>query len=129
MGFAAIEVAARLQLRVERSRGWLVDWPLIETASEIMVFSSYSEAYVRRPRLQYVDVIRQAYHSLVEVVARKIGGTVDDANTIVSTAVDIRNCAVYGLQGFVSPEKSPITSEIAVVASLSKSVFADGAAA
>ncbi len=123
MGFAGIEVAADVRVRVERSEGWLVDWPLIETADEIMVFSSYSAAYVHRPVLRYVDVVRNAYRSMVKVVADRIGGSFEDANTIVATAVDVRNCALYGLRGFISDEKSPETSEIAVVAALPKAVF------
>ncbi|MFC1586878.1 hypothetical protein ACFL54_01075 [Planctomycetota bacterium] len=125
MGFAAIEVAANVKVRVERSSDWLVDWPIVETENEIMVFSSYSSAYIHRPSLRYVDVIRQAYRSLCEVVAARIGGTFDVANTIVASAVDIRNCALYGLEGFISQEKSPHTSEIAVVACLPKDIFVD----
>jgi acetamidase/formamidase len=123
MAFAGIEANARVQLRVERSGGWHVDWPLIETADEIMVFSSYSAAYAARPPMRYVDVVRQAYRSMCEVAAARIGGTVQEANTIVATAVDIRNCALYGLAGFISDEASPTTSEIAVVAAMPKSVF------
>jgi acetamidase/formamidase len=123
MSFSAIEVNARVQLRVERSTGWHVDWPLIETPDEIMVFSSYSFAYSHRPQLRYVDVVRQAYRSMCEVVAARIDGTFDDANTIVATAVDIRNCALYGLEGFISDQRSPHTNEIAVVAAIPKSVF------
>ncbi|MCC7409285.1 MAG: acetamidase/formamidase family protein [Phycisphaeraceae bacterium] len=124
MGFAAIEVAADVRLRVERSSGWLVDWPLIETDDQIMVFSSYSRAYIHRPVMRYVDVAREAYHAMVEVVAHRIGGSFQDANTLVATAVDIRNCALYGLQGFISDDKSPHTDEIALVAALPKHVFA-----
>lgn len=40
VAFAGIEVAANVTMRVERSQGWLVDWPLIETGDEIMVFCS-----------------------------------------------------------------------------------------
>ena len=36
---------------------------------------------------------------------------------------DIRNWALYGLQGFISDEKSPAMTEIVVVAALPKSVF------
>jgi len=34
------EVAANVCLRVDRSEGWLVDWPLIETDDEIMLICS-----------------------------------------------------------------------------------------
>ena len=123
MAFAAIEMNARVQLRVERSAGWHVDWPLIETPDEIMVCSSYSFAYSHRPHLRYVDVVRQAYRSMCDVVAARVGGSFEDANTIVATAVDIRNCALYGLAGFVSDDKTH-TDDLAVVAALPKSVFA-----
>ena len=126
MSFAAIEAQATVQLRVERSSGWLVDWPLIETVEEIMVFSSYSFAYSHRPHLRYVDVIRQAYQSMCEVVAHRINSTVEEANTIVATAVDIRNSALYGLEGFISDTSSPHTDDIAVVAVLPKHVFPAG---
>jgi hypothetical protein len=74
------------------------------------------------PPLRYVDVVRQAYRSMCEVVAARIGGSFEDANTIVATAVDIRNCALYGLAGFVSDDKTH-TDDIAVVSALPKSVF------
>jgi len=123
LAFAGIEVNANVRLRVERSSGWLVDWPVIETVDEIMVFSSYSSAYVSRPRMEYVDVVRQAYSSLTEVVAHKIGSTIEEANTIVATAADIRNCALYGLGNYLKQIRESETSEIAVVAALSKDVF------
>jgi acetamidase/formamidase len=123
MAFAAIEVKARVQLRVERSTGWLIDWPIIETSDEIMVFSSYSFAYSHRPKLDYVDVVREAYRAMCSVVADRIGASLAEANTIVATVVDIRNCALYGLRGFISPEKSPNVDDIAVVAVLRKDVF------
>jgi len=123
MAFAAIEVRARVQVRVERSAGWLVDWPIIETPEEVMVCSSYSRAYSHRPPLDYVDVIREAYRTMCAVVAARVEVSVEEANGIVATAVDIRNCALYGLKGFISPEQSPHTDDIAVVAVLPKEVF------
>ncbi|MFC1587904.1 acetamidase/formamidase family protein [Planctomycetota bacterium] len=123
MAFAGIEVQAKVQVRVERSTDWHVDWPIIETENEIMVFSSYTSTYIHRPKLEYVDIVREAYRAMREVVAAKIGGTIEEANTIVATAVDIKNCALYGLKGFISQEESPETSDIAVVASLPKDVL------
>lgn len=97
---------------------------LPEPAEEIMdMIHCYSAAYATCQPMRYVDVIRQAYRSLCDVVAVRISGTVEEANTVVATAADIRNCALYGLQGFISDEKSPATSEIAVVAALPKAVF------
>jgi acetamidase/formamidase len=117
MAFAGIEVAADVQLRVERSTGWFVDWPLIETDGEIMVFCSH------RGQERYVDVVREAYRALREVVAARIGCSVAEANPIVASAVDIRNCALYGLQGFVPQDKRTQDGDIAVVAALPKDVF------
>jgi acetamidase/formamidase len=117
MSFAGIEVAAAVQLRVERSHGWFVDWPIIETSDEIMVFCSHTGTW------RYVDVVREAYAALRRVVAARIGGTIEDANPIVASAVDVRNCALYGLHGFVPHDMRVDDSDIAVVAVLSKDVF------
>jgi acetamidase/formamidase len=94
LAFAGIEVAANVQLRVERSQGWLVDWPLIETQDEIMLYCSDLNLMRAREDQQYVDVVREAYRAMREVVAAKINGTISDANPIVATALDIRNCAL-----------------------------------
>jgi acetamidase/formamidase len=125
LAFAAIECNARVQVRVERSEGFCVDWPIIETADEIMVFSSYTDTFPRRPRQKYVDVVREAYRALREVVAHKIGGGIDEANTIAATAADLRNCALYGLgEGYIPQHKELLPHDIAVVACLPKAVFA-----
>ena len=126
LAWDGIAAGASVQVRVERSKGWLVDWPLIETANEIMVCSSYTSSYALRPQLKYVDVVREAYRALRDVVAAKIGGTIEDANTIVATAADLRNCALYGLgEGYIPQQKDFPPYDIAVVAALSKHVFAD----
>ncbi|UCH42678.1 MAG: acetamidase/formamidase family protein [Dehalococcoidales bacterium] len=126
MAFAGIEVRASVQVRVERSTGWLVDWPLIETDQEIMVFSSYTHNFPHLPQLRYVDIVREAYHALREVVAARIGGTIEEANSIVATAVDLKNCALYGLgEGYIPQHKGLPPFDIAVVASLPKDVFID----
>jgi acetamidase/formamidase len=125
MGFAAIEVAAAVRLRVERSSGWLVDWPLIETEQEIMVCASYTSSYPSRPAMRYVDVVRLAYQNMCNVVTHRISGSLEEANTIVATAVGIRNCALYGMLGFISDEQSPRDDDIAVIAVLPKYVFTE----
>ena len=61
---------------------------------------------------------------MCDVVAARIGASLEEANTIVATAVDIRNCALYGLAGFIDDGRSPQTSDLAIVAALPKSVFA-----
>jgi amidase len=126
MAFAGIEVAARVQVRVERSVGWYVDWPLIETADEIMVFCSDADIHEQGGNREYVDVVRQAYDEMRKVIAEKIGGTTRDANPIVAAALDIRNCAIYGLGNFIQKDgKKPdqVDHDIAVIGVLPKSVF------
>jgi len=125
VAFAGIEVSAKLQLRVERSKGWLVDWPLIETDDEIMLFCSDTNLLNGTTNQQYVDVVREAYRAMREVVAARINGTLEEANPIVATALDIRNCAVYGLGNYIQ-EKGKTEApdqDIALVACLPKEVF------
>jgi amidase len=123
MAFAGIEVAARITLRVERSHGWYVDWPLIETPDEIMVFCSDKDT----PGVtEYVDLVRQAYKEMRKVVAKRIGGSIDDANPIVASALDIRNCALYGLANFIQKDgkkQNQLDRDMGVLGVLPKSVF------
>lgn len=126
MAFAGIEVAARLQVRVERSEGWYVDWPLIETEDEIMVFCSDTNMLDDSTDQQYVDIVRLAYEEMRKVVADRIGGSISDANPIVAAALDVRNCALYGLGNFIQKDgkkQSQPDRDIAVVGVLPKSVF------
>jgi acetamidase/formamidase len=123
MAFAGVEVAAAVQLRVERSRGWLVDWPLVETADEIMLCVSGTAASADQPAMQYVDAVREAYRALREVVATRAGVSIDAANSIVASAIDVRNCALYGLRGFVPNDTATRDNDIAVVGVLPKDVF------
>lgn len=102
-----------------------MDWPLIETQDEIMVFSSYSCAYAHRPRMTYTQVVREAYRAMVEVVAARAGVSFEEANTLVATALDIGNCALYGLEDFLGEGDPPFTTEVAVVAVLPKDVFVE----
>ena len=123
--FGAIEIVADVQLRVERSHGWYVDWPLIETQDEIMVCCSCpcGNLFKNPPETRYVDLVREAYRALREVVAKRINGTIQDANPIVATAMDLRNCAIYGLKGFVAERESTGDYDLSVVAALPKHVF------
>ena len=61
-----------------------------------------------------------------EVVATRIGGTIADANPIVTTALDIRNCALYGLGNYIQKDgkTDQPDRDIAVAACLPKVVFA-----
>ena len=124
MAFAGIEVNAILQLRVERSVGWYVDWPLIETEEEVMVCSSYTSTYTDMPHQRYVDVVKQAYRSLLRVVSEKAGCSIEDANPLVASAISLRNCAIYGLgEGYIPQHVDHAPFDIAVVASIPKHVF------
>jgi acetamidase/formamidase len=127
VAFAGIEVNADVQLRVERSAGWFVDWPLIETEKEIMVFCSDTNLLNSEAEQAYVDVVREAYRAMREVVAARIGGAIEAANPIVATALDIRNCAIYGLGNYVQKEgkTDQPDRDIAIVACLPKDVFVD----
>jgi hypothetical protein len=119
---------------VERSAGWYVDWPLIETADEIMVFCSDTNLLSGSTDEDYVDIVRRAYAEMRKVVAHRLGGSIADANPIVAAALDIRNCALYGLGNFLQkdgkqpgqPDWDPAAPDhdIAVVGTLPKSVFA-----
>jgi acetamidase/formamidase len=102
--FSGVEVAANVQLRVVGSTGWLVDWPVIETADEIMVFCSDTQLMEGCEGQGYVDVVREAYRAMREVVAARMGAGIEEANPIVAAALDIRNCAVYGLGDYVQKE-------------------------
>jgi len=125
VAFAGIEVNANVRLRVERSEGWLVDWPLIETDTEIMLFCSDLNVLNGTSDQQYVDVVREAYWAMREVVAARIGGTIEAANPLVATALDIRNCAIYGLGNYIQKEGKQIApdQDIAIVACLPKEIF------
>jgi len=123
--FVGIEVAANVRLRVERSEGWLVDWPLIETEDEIMVICSDSNILNEQDTEEYVDVVREAYRAMRDVVAAKVGASIEDVNTIVATALDIRNCAIYGLGNFIQKEGKTTQPDrdISIAACLPKDIF------
>jgi acetamidase/formamidase len=125
LAFAAIELRGRVRLRVERSVGWHVDWPLIETADSIRVIVSDTSTYTGRS-MPYVELVREAYWALREVVARRIGGSIEEANPIVATAADLENCALYGLgEGYIPQHRDTPPFDLAVAARLPKHVFRD----
>jgi len=112
---------------VARSDLWAVDWPVIETAEAFTVFVSYTSTYVRRPPLKYVDLVKEAYTEMRRLVAARLHIPVVEANTIVATACDIQNCALYGLgENYIPQDRGRQPYDIAIVASLPKSIFADG---
>ena len=74
-----------------------------------------------------MDLVKQAYQEIRRVVAVKLNIPVEDANTIVATACDIKNCALYGLgENYIPQDRERLPYDIAIVASLPKSIFADG---
>ena len=120
--FSGIEVAANVRLRVERSSGWLVDWPLIETADEIMVSCSDTRLLSGPEDQAYVDVVREVYRAMREVVAARLGAGIEEANPIVSTALDVRYCAICGLSDYTQRDgkRGALDRDIAVVGVLPK---------
>ena len=125
VAFAGIEVNARIQIRVERSEDWIVDWPLVETEKELMLFCSDTNLLDGIEDQSYVDVVREAYRAMREVIAAKAGSSIEEVNSIVATALDIRNCAVYGLGNYIQKEDKTIKNDrdIAITACLPKDIF------
>jgi acetamidase/formamidase len=124
LGFAGIEVNGSVQLQVERADDWALDWPVIETEDEFMVFVSYTSTYARRPVLHYVDLVKAGYQEIRRLIAERVGITVEEANTIVATACDIKNCALYGLgENYIPRDQGKQPYDIAIVAALPKGIF------
>ena len=115
MSFNGVSAAANIRAHVERSEGWFIDWPLIETEDEIMVFSSGED---------YVQVVRQAFRACRQVVAHKAGCSIEEANNLVASVMDLRNCAIYGLRnGYIEGTEGEPSSDLAVVGAIPKYVF------
>jgi acetamidase/formamidase len=126
LGFGAIEVNAIVELAVERSDRWAVDWPVVETADAFMVCVSYTSTYVRRPVRRYVDLVKEAYVELRRLVAARLQVPVEEANAIVATACDIQNCALYGLgENYIPQDRGRQPYDLAIAASLPSSIFAE----
>ena len=115
MAFNGISSAAGIRARVERSSGWLVDWPLVETAAEIMVCVTGD---------QYVPVVREAFRACRELVAARAGCTVQEANALVAFTMDLRNSAIYGLgDGYLPGTEGQPSKDLSVVGVIRKEVF------
>ena len=69
-----------------------------------------------------MDLVRETYRALREVVAARIGGTLTEANTIVATCLDIRNCALYGLGNYIQKDgkTNQADGDVAVIGVLPK---------
>jgi hypothetical protein len=101
-----------------------VDWPVIETKSELMVFVSYTATYVGRPALGYVDLVKEGYIEIRRLVGHRLAISVEEANSIVATACDIKNCVLYGLgDNYIPQDRDRQPYDIALVASLAMSIF------
>lgn len=92
-----------------------------------MLFCSDTNILSGSDEQSYVDVVREAYRAIREVVAEKVGGTIEEVNSIVASALDIRNCAIYGFGNYIQKDgktEQP-DKDIAIVACLPKDVFLD----
>ncbi len=125
LAFAGIEVNGSVQLRIERCSEWYVDWPIIETKEEIFVICSYAVMNVRQPKMTYTDYVKAAYKSMREIISKKVNCSIQDANSIVATASGIRNCALYGMEGYITGFKdySQLPQGIVIAGYLPKMVF------
>jgi len=125
LAFAGIEVRGSVQMRIERCTDWHVDWPLIETENEILVICSYSVTTVRRPVMNYTDLVKLAYRNMREIVSKKANCSIQQANSIVAAACGIRNCALYGLEGYIEGLKNgpQYPTEISLAGCMPKSIF------
>lgn len=110
-GFNGISSAANIQVRVELSQQWLIDWPLIETGKEVMICVSGSP---------YRDVVIEAFDACRKVVAHQANCSIEEANALVASVMDVRNGAIYGLDGY--PGSKPGKS-ISLTAVIPKNVF------
>jgi hypothetical protein len=98
--------------------------PVIETEDRLILFVSYTSTYDRRSALRYVDLVKMAYQAMRRVVAARRGISIEEANTIVATACDIVNFALYGLgENYVPQDRGRLPYDTALVAALPKSVF------
>lgn len=113
--FNGVSSPANIRARVDRSEGWLVDWPLVETSDEIMVCVSGSK---------YVDIVVEAFRASREMVAARVGCSEKEANPLVASAMNLRNCAIYGLgDGYLPDTEGQPSRDLAVLAAISKDVF------
>lgn len=113
--FNGVSSPANVRMRVERSAGWLVDWPIVETEDEILICVSGDK---------YVTIVVEAFRACREVVAKRAGCTEKEANPIIASAMNLRNCAIYGLgDGYLPGTEGQPSKSLSVVAAISKDVF------
>ncbi|MHB0856386.1 MAG: hypothetical protein ACYC5M_02320 [Anaerolineae bacterium] len=120
LAHASLEISANVRLRVERSQGWSLDWPLIETPEEIVVVVSFAHALHHGPRPTRAAVLREAYTAMTRVVAGRAGCAGQEAESIVAAAVSLRDCIAIGYDGEIAAEDG---WAISVAAALPKASF------
>ena len=110
-----VSCAAAVTALVERSEGWLVDWPLVETDEEVMVCVCNDK---------YVMAVREAFRACREVVAAKAGCTSQEANPLVASVMDLRNHAIFFLgDGYFPGTEGEASKDLSVTAAIPKDVF------
>ena len=115
MAFNGVSSSANVTVRVTRCADWPVDWPIIETPDEVMV--------VRTGR-DYVQVVREAFRGCRDLVEQKTGCSTYLANSLVASAMDLRNSAIYGLgNGYFEDRPDEPSRDLSVVGVLPKDVF------
>lgn len=118
MAFNGVSAAANVRARVTRCLDWPVDWPLVETADEIMVVRTGSD---------YVQVVREAFRGCRELVQEKTGCSKVLANAVVASVMDLRNSAIYGLgHGYFDFRPDEPSRDLSVLGVLPKAVFEQG---
>ena len=113
LAYSGIEVAADVTLTVERSQGWLVEWPLIETADKVMVAVSPPADADR------AEADRLAYAAMRRLVAARAGISDEQANALVATAVELQACSAPSTAAHLPDAPA----SFAMVAALPKDIF------
>lgn len=115
MAFNGVSAAANVTATVTRCTDWPVDWPLVETADEIMVLRTGDD---------YVQVVREAFRGCRELVQAKTGCSLRLANALVASFMDLRNSAIYGLgHGYFDFRPDERSRDLSVLGALPKALF------
>ena len=110
-----VSCAANVRARVERSEGWLVDWPLVETENELMVCVCHDK---------YGMGVKEAFRACREVVAARAGCTPEEAHSVVASVMDIQNHAIFFLgEGYPPGTEEKPSSDLSLSAVIPKDIF------